>query len=210
MNAWRTMALAAAFAALPAFASTQTEYRFRVLLGGSEIGEHRFRIESDGKVWRVESEADFAVRLFVIEAYRYRHFANERWVGNCLAEIQARTDDNGKRMDVRGVRREDAFVVESTQGKSGLPSCVMSFAYWNPAILAQPRLLNAQTGELVPVRVEAVGEEVIPVRGVATPAKRYALRAPDFRIDLWYARDDRWLQLESTTASGKPLRYVIQ
>jgi len=210
MNAWRIAALAAALAALPASANTESEYRFRVMLGNSEIGEHRFRIERDGKASRVESVADFAVKLFIVEAYRYRHKANERWVGNCLAEIEAQTDDNGKRVDLRGIRREDAFIVESPQGRSGLPSCVMSFAYWNPAILSQPRLLNSQTGELVPVEVVPLGKEVIPVRGVQTPAKRYALRAPDFRIDLWYALDERWIQLESTTASGKPLRYLIQ
>lgn len=210
MNCARILLLITALVTAPVLASTESEYRFRVMLGNSEIGQHLFRVERNGSELRVESEADFAVRLLVIEAYRYRHRANERWSGNCLEAIEARTDDNGKRVEVRGIRQERAFVVEGNKGKDGLPACVMTFAYWNPAILEQPQLLNSQTGELVRVQVEPLGEELISVRGVATPARRYALRAPQFRIDVWYARDNRWVQLESTTQSGKPLRYLIQ
>lgn len=207
MNCARILLLLTTLVTAPALASTESEYRFRVLLGNSEIGQHIFRIERNGSDLRVESKADFSVRLLVIEAYRYHHRANERWAGNCLEKIEARTNDNGKRIEVRGSKQQRGFVVE---GNDGLPSCVMTFAYWNPAILDQPQLLNSQTGELVAVQVEPLGEEVISVRGVATPARRYALRAPQFRVDVWYARDNRWVQLESTTESGKPLRYLIQ
>jgi hypothetical protein len=210
VNCARILLLLTLLVTAPVFASTESEYRFRVMLGNSEIGRHLFRIERNGSELRVESEADFSVKLLVIEAYRYRHRANERWTGNCLAEIETRTNDNGKRIEVRGIKQDNAFVVERDKDKDGLPPCVMTFAYWNPAILGQARLLNSQTGEFVPVKVEPLGEEVIEVRGVATPARRYALRAPAFRIDVWYARDNRWVQLESTTESGKPLRYLMQ
>lgn len=201
--------LAAALAPGLALASAEREWRFRVLLDGSEVGTHTFRVaERDGER-RVESDARFAVKLLFIDAYTYAHEARERWRGNCLAELEARTDDNGKRIAVRGASNGAKFEVEVPRGVQ-LPACVMSFAYWNAAMLEQPRLLNVQTGELTDVRIEPLGEETVRVRGAATNARRYAVHAPKFRIDLWYAAGENWVQLESRTESGRMLRYEIQ
>jgi hypothetical protein len=86
----------------------------------------------------------------------------------------------------------------------------MSFAYWNPRMLEQTRLLNVQTGELLDVRVEAMGEETISVRDMPVPAQRYALHTPNFRIDIWYLTNQEWVRLESFTAGGKRLRYEMR
>jgi hypothetical protein len=86
----------------------------------------------------------------------------------------------------------------------------MSFAYWNPKMLEQPRLLNTQTGELTDVRVEPLGEEKLTVRGAPLRARRYALTAEDLRIDLWYTAQAEWVQLESRVSGGRRLRYLIQ
>ena len=42
------------------------------------------------------SEAHFRVRFLFIDAYRYEHRARERWQGDCLESLEARTDTNGK------------------------------------------------------------------------------------------------------------------
>lgn len=79
----------------------------------------------------------------------------------------------------------------------------------HPAILRQPRLLNVQSGELTEVRIEPLGEETLRVRGAPLNARRYAVHAPKFRIDLWYA-EANWVQLESRTDGGRLLRYEIE
>jgi hypothetical protein len=193
-----------------ALANIEREWRFRVLLDGSEVGTHSFRVaERDGER-RVSSDARFAVKLLFVNAYTYAHEARERWQGDCLAELDSRTDDNGRRVAVRGAGDGERFEVEGAGARARLPGCVMSFAYWNPAMLRQPRLLNVQTGELTDVRIEPLGEETLRVRGAPTNAQRYALHAPKFRIDLWYAAGASWVQLESRTESGRMLRYEIQ
>jgi hypothetical protein len=150
------------------------------------------------------------VKFLFIDAYAYTHQARERWQGDCLTAIESRTDDNGKQLAVRGTRTGGRFEVAAGGGLAELPACVMSFAYWNPAMLRQARLLNAQTGELVDVRVEPLGEETIAVRGAPLAVRRYALHAPDFRIDVWYGAGNQWVQLESRTEGGRLLRYLIQ
>lgn len=189
---------------------SEREWRFRVLLGDSEVGTHVFRVEERDGERRVRSDAQFTVRFLFFDAYQYTHQAREHWRGNCLQTLESQTDDNGESLAVRGQRNGRQFDVITGDGRAALPACVMTFAYWNPAILEQPQLLNVQTGELLPVRVESLGRETLEVRGTPRVAGRYALHAPGFRIDVWYADDSQWVQLESRTGNGRLLRYLIQ
>jgi hypothetical protein len=197
-------------APVPAFATAGDEWRFRVLLDDREIGSHRFTVTERNGERVVESDASFAVKFLFVDAYRYVHSARERWRGDCLESIEARTDDNGRELRVRGVREGERLDLATPDGRASLPGCVMSFAYWNPAMLEQPRLLNAQTGEHAEVRVEPLGNEPLVVRDRQVLAQRYAVHADGFRVDLWYAPGNRWVQLESRTANGQRLRYLIQ
>jgi hypothetical protein len=86
----------------------------------------------------------------------------------------------------------------------------MSFAYWNPEILRQTRLLNSQTGQYEAVTIAAMGEEKITVRGAAVQAKRYRITGPKNPIDLWYSADNSWLALQSTLDGGRRLRYLLK
>lgn len=206
----RALTMLLAMAPGLAIANTGEEWRFRVLLDGQDVGTHTYRLENRDGERRVQSDAQFNVKFLFIDAYTYVHQARERWHGDCLKAIESRTDDNGDKSSVRGVRNGVSFELATAGSRTELPGCVMSFAYWNPAMLRQGQLLNAQTGELLKVRVEPLGEETLNVRGAPVAARRYALHAPKFRIDVWYAADRQWVQLESTTESGRKLLYLIQ
>ena len=185
--------LALAFAFSIDSQAVSRSWNFRVLLDGREIGRHTFSREEAGDAARVVVEARFDVRFLFVTAYRYEHRAEERWRGGCLVSLEARTDDNGVRKDVRVQPRD----------------CTWSFAYWDPAILRADRLLNAQTGEVLPVRATALGVETIPVRGRETAATRHRLTAPGLSIDLWYDGPE-WVALESSVEGGRRLRYELQ
>jgi hypothetical protein len=185
------------------------EWNFRVLLDGKEVGWHRYVVRADGDSTAVESRAQFDVRFLFLNAYRYRHEARERWRGACLDELESRTETNGTVEQVAAVARGEALVVARPSGDARLPGCVMSFAYWDQRILRAARLLNSQTGELLPVRVDARGTEQLNVAGRSVPATRHRLSGPDLQIDLWYA-DGRWVALEAPTPGGRVLRYELQ
>lgn len=194
---------------LVAPASTERTWQFRVLLDGREIGDHRFALSEAGGVQELSSEARFNVRVLFINAWRYRHVARERWQGDCLQAIDARTDTNGELERVSGSLQGERLVIERAGSRDEHAGCVMTFAYWNPRILSAERLLNSQTGELLPVTVSLQGQETISVRGRPTVAERHRLRAPGLRIDLWYA-DGEWLALESDAPGGRRLRYELR
>ncbi len=196
---------AASSAAAPAAGG---EWNFRVLLDGKEVGWHRYIVREHGAATEVESRAQFDVRFLLLNAYSYRHTARERWRGACLDELESRTETNGRVEEVAAVAYDDTMVVDGPSGDARLSGCVMSFAYWDPRILHATRLLNSQTGELVPVSVAERGTEWVKVAGRSVAATRHRLSAPNLQIDLWYA-DGRWVALEAPTPGGRTLRYEL-
>lgn len=184
---------------LPCFA--QQSWLFEASLDGKPIGEHRYTVEraADGAPQRVLSEARFDVRLLGIPVYRYRHQAQERWQGGCLQSIQADTDDNG-----------ESLKVAAAVG-AGLPvGCVMSFAYWNPAIFSAKQLLNAQTGRMEPVQIQTLSDAPLVVQGQTVTARRWRIVALKQRIDVWHDPQGRWVGLDATLESDRQLRYRLK
>lgn len=189
-------------------AEVSREFAFRVSLDDKEVGSQYFRLnEKDGKL-QMETEADLAVKMLFVTVYRYLHRNVETWEDGCLTGIESSTRVNGKKLAVNGERQDDYFEVRASGEGARLPECVMSFAYWDPRFLEQPRLLNSQSGEYVPITVsEPVSDERI-VRGETEPARRYHLTAGDIDLQLWYSLDERWLALESRVR-GRTLRYEL-
>ncbi len=209
---WFAMSAALCVAAASAQARTQT-WNFRVYLDDAAIGHHRFAVSENGVSREMTTEVRFDVKVLFINAYRYVHDASERWQGNCLTNLNARTDDNGKQSIVSAARQGDRVSIDSPRGVEAVQAkggCVMSFAYWNPAILRQTHLLNSQTGQYEAVTIAALGEEKITVRGAPVQATRYRISGPKNPIDLWYGSDQSWLALQSTLDGGRKLRYLLK
>ena len=184
------------------------DFSFRVWLDDREIGRHQFMLRADGGAREVVSKAQFDVRVLFIDAYRYRHEALERWDDQCLRSLVSNTETNGERQRVVASSRGDALVVERPDGREAHDGCVMTFAYWNPRILAASRLLNTQTGEMLPVTVTPRGAEMLEIRGQPQRARRYRIDASKLQVDLWYV-GDRWAGLEAVVAGGRRLRYEL-
>jgi hypothetical protein len=196
----------------PAFPAPRVDvWEFKVYLDDTPVGSHRFTLTGQSSLRELWSEARFNVKFLVFNAYTYIHKAKESWQGNCLAGIRATTDDNGELTRVDGASNGQRFRLNVNQTRTELPGCIMTFAYWHPDMIAQKRLLNPQTGEYTEVRIDAKGEEQIPVQGRQLSARRYRLDAGKFQIDLWYGIEDRrWLALDSTLEGGRRLRYRIE
>jgi len=192
------------------------EWQFRVFLDDKEVGSHRYELRVSNGRRAVTSNAEFDVKFLFINAYRYRHSMTAEWQGNCLRSLQAQTDANGKELAVTGEITDGVFVVTRTgeaadEEVEELAACVMDFAYWNPSILEQQRLLNPQTGEYLNVDVRELGDTTLQVRGQARTVKAYRLTAKDMRIDVWYAADNhQWVALESLVEGGRVIRYELK
>ena len=195
------MLTAALAIALPA-AKAQT-WQFEVRLDGKPVGTHRFTVEGPPGGLEVQSQARMDVTLLGLTVFRYRHEARERWRGDCLAELQSRTDDDGTPLQV-------------TLTRSEAEPCLMSFAYWHPEVTAQTRLLNPQTGLVEEARFERLADASVEVRGREMPAARWQLTAtppagPSQHLTLWRDRGDgRWLGLDARVKGGRLLSYRLK
>lgn len=190
-------------------AREKSRWDFTVYLDQKRIGQHSFEVTNTAGGTQVISEARFKYTILMIPAYRYEHTAAERWSNNCLVDLDANTNANGDRIRVSGERTGGSFTVLTDEQPAYLPECVMSFAYWNPDFLEQPRLLNPQTGEYVSVQVEEAGTDVLEVRGEPVTARRFRLTAYEVDLTLWYSENDEWLGLESVAEGGRIIRYEL-
>ena len=192
------------------------EWQFTVRLDGKPIGTHRFVLaRADERSAQLRSEARFDVTLLGVPLYRYRHEATERWSEGCLASIEARTDDNGRRTELLGQAQGRAFAlqVRGDRAPSALPEpaggCLMSFAYWNPALATQTRLLDPGSGRVEPVAIgvpPAVATDLDAAGGALRGLRIGGLAQP---IDVWYA-DDRWVGLDTVVDGGRRLTYRLR
>lgn len=189
-------------------ATAAANWSFRVLLDGRPIGEHRFSAapSADGRERTLRSEATFAVRLLGVTLYRYQHRATESWRGDCLVSLAADTDDNGQRTRVTAAAQGDVFEVSAPAAQSAR-GCVMSFAYWNPALRNQQRLLNAQTGRIEAVRIEPIGEAALELGARTVSAAGWRISGLAQPIDVWYSPQGDWLGLDTRVEGGRLLSY---
>jgi hypothetical protein len=149
------------------------------------------------------------VKILFIPFYSYQHANTELWDQDCLQSINAVTNDNGESYLVSGKRQSEGLKLKTESTEAVLNGCVRSFAYWDHQLLRAERLLNSQTGEYLPVKIQDLGNEVITLGNLTLIAKRIQLSTNQDVINLWYSGQDRWIALESKTRSGKIIRYEL-
>jgi hypothetical protein len=190
----------------------QDPLTFAVSLDDRPIGVHRFRIVDDGATRVVESAASFDVRILRVPVYRYRHSNTETWQNGCLKQLDSETDANGTRYAVDLSKTEAGYTIStSTETRNYQTDCLMSFAYWDQRFLRQNQLLNTQTGELIAVEIQPLGESLRKVanRTLAVEGFRILAESGDIDIQVFYnSADERWVALESVLENGRILRYV--
>jgi hypothetical protein len=183
-------------------------WKFRVMLDDRPIGYHQVSINREQNRKTVHTQANFDVRILFIPVYSYDHQTRERWVDNCLVNINSTTDDNGEDYFINSKQSEQKLTLETREGMSSLEGCVRTFAYWDVDLLNSERLLNTQTGEYEDVEITDMGTGVLSFDGKEVEARQFRLIAEEMAIDLWYTKDMHWLALESVTESGAVLRYL--
>lgn len=189
------------------------DWTFDVYLDKSKMGQHTFSLNEANQL---TSTAKFNVKVLFVNAYQYDHKAMEKWQGDCLSSLTAHTVENKVTTDVKGKLADGNFVADDGKNKQSLPACVMTFAYWNPKILEQTKLLNPQNAEWLDTKISKLGVETIEVQGKKIEANHYKIDGSmdgksKLKIDLWYETGSNdWVALKSITPEGYTVNYKLR
>lgn len=189
------------------------EWAFDVYLDKAKMGTHTFVLDGNNMM---TSTAKFKVDVLFFNAYSYHHVAKEQWHDGCLNALEAETTENKIQTKVLGQLQGELFNVTANNSKTqALPACLMTFAYWNPKILTQAKLLNPQNAEYLTTKIKQMGAENIDVKGVEMKAEHYSLQGLSagkikLNIDLWYDQNKNWVALQSTTPEGYKVIYKLK
>lgn len=189
----------------------QQHWHFNVFLDGKAIGYHNYDLTRSSDNTEVNIKAEFDVKFLFISVYDYLHTNHEVWKGDCLSSLSSNTDDNGDKVFVKLSSANNVHTIQTPNSSLTITECLRSFAYWNPDLLKNTRLLNAQTGEVADVQFSHVGKEGITInKQPINNAEHYRIKGKDLEIDLWYSANKDWLALQSVTDGGHVLRYERQ
>ena len=178
-----------------------SEWVFDVVLNNKVIGQHTLIYKDDKTI----SDVNFQFEYFLMD-FIYQHKSIETWQGNCLKTILSNTDDDGDLYEVSGQTGTDQFLVTTNNRTTELPLCVMTFAYGNPKILYQKKLMNSQNGEYLDVDIQFLRQENHMVKGKDIITDLWQIEAKgaeeDFLVHLWYDKNMNWVGLKSPTPIG--------
>ncbi|MDC0931553.1 DUF6134 family protein [Methylophilaceae bacterium] len=184
------------------------EWNFDALLNDKIIGQHTFIYEDE----KTTSNANFKFEYLFMD-FIYQHKSTETWQGDCLKTILSKTDDDGHLYEVSGHIGTDQFLVITNNKAAELPSCVMTFAYGNPKILDQKKLMNSQNGEYLDVDIQFLRQENHMVKGKDILTNLWQIEANsdngDLLIHLWYDKNMNWVSLKSQTPIGD-MQYKLK
>ena len=184
-------------------------WEFDVSMDGKAIGTHTFSLEPQDGKQLLKSDAKFNVKFLGVTVFRYHHTAEEAWANDCLQKLDAKTEENSKVTLVNGLQDTQLFKVAAQKPLQISSECVMTFAYWNPKILQQKKLLNPQTGDYLATNISTLGKQTISVRGQPVSAEHYKIDTTKFKIDIWYSAEGDWLALQSLTPDGR-IDYALR
>ena len=188
------------------------EWAFDVYLDKSKIGSHTFTLNDN----KLVSNAKFNVKVLFINAYKYDHISKEQWQNDCLTSIDVNTTEDKVTTNVKGKKVASGFEINDGKTSQTLPECVMTFAYWNPKIINQSKLLNPQNAEYLDTTFTKLGTANIDVKGISTETTHYKLSGAlngvkKLNIELWYANNNKdWVALKSITPEGYNIIYKLK
>ena len=177
------------------------KWSFDAFLNDEIIGQHTFIYEDH----KTLSQANFKFEYFLMD-FIYQHESIETWDGDCLKSIKSNADDDGDLYAVKGHLSLEGFLVITNNNKTKLPLCIMTFAYGNPKILKQKKLMNAQNGDYLDVDIQFISQEDYMLKGKNIKANLWQVKGKsksgDLLIHLWYDENMQWIGLKSSTPIG--------
>lgn len=181
---------------------------FTVLRKGKPFGTHKlsFDRDEDGEL-TVTTDVDLQVKFGPITAFKYRLDSVENWVEGQLVSLSGKSNNDGRKGKVVAEVADDQLMVEGTKFNGALPLATIPSSHWNRLQVYQGQMLSTETGEVLDIEVDTLGEDIVQVDGQDLETTHYRLKS-DITVDLWYDNQSRWVKL-AFEVRGQDIEYVL-
>ena len=184
--------------------------RFIIFYKGDPVGSHTVVTAPETGEIRVNTEINIAVKALFFTVYAYTHDSEERWRKGRLVFLKSETADNDGTLYVDGTSTPYGFQVNSRIGPFIAPAdSLTSNSMWNPLILEQDTLIDAQHGGIIGVSVRRLADEHIPILDRQITAARYRFITPYIAGSIWYDDSSRWVHGEFER-DGHMIEYRLE
>lgn len=191
---------ASAAAGMP---SGELDAAFQILCKGSPIGSHVVDVVETAEGARVETRIDIRVKFGPLPLYRYKHRSTEFWRDGALVSVEGKTNDNGRRTEMKAWRDGERLMVEGDAFTGMAPVDAVISSYWNRAALSSAAvILSTQDGDLIDVDSRQLGLS----RSPSGEEAEHLRIAGTLALDLWYS-GDAWTGA-NFVIDGEELTYV--
>jgi hypothetical protein len=202
---WTAILVSAAIGMARASAADAETRVFTVLVDGKPAGEFRLTVRTaDDGTETATAAASVQVRYLLI-SYRYTYRGAEVWKAGHLQRFDAASEENGKKHSVTAVAADNSLRVTADGVARSVRPDVWPTTYWRmPAAKVDQTvvLLDADTGEAQPARIDSVDPARLTVAGTAIDCTRLHV-AGSTPADLWYDARGRLVGQETVEDGHK-------
>jgi Family of unknown function (DUF6134) len=179
---------AAVFLAVPslaAFSDDAGEYTFTVLKDGTPVGQHRFNFDRTGDRIEIHETTEIEVRFATVPLYTFEHEGRELWENSRPIRIDARTNDNGKNLDITVQADGDGYVRTVNGRVDRFDGSTVVLAFWNKDTLKHDAFFSAVEDKTLKASFEYAGREKLALAGQVIDVEHYRMVGDEER-DLWF------------------------
>ena len=175
--------------------STSANRRFAIFYRGDMVGTHTVSNSPESGETRVNTEIIIVVKALFFTMFSFSHSSEERWRDGKLVLLKSETVEHGETLQVEGAAVPRGFRVLSKGGQFiASAGALTSNSLWNPAILNQATVIDAQHGGIIGISKHELADEQIVVLGRPVSAKRYRFITPYLAGSIWYDGAGRWVR----------------
>jgi hypothetical protein len=209
---WTTVLVFAAIGSATASAADTETRLFAVQVDGRPAGEFRLIVRTvDDGTETATAVASVQVRQ-LLGGYRYTYRGTEVWKAGRLRQLDAASEENGKKHTVVAVATANGLRVTADGLTRSVRPDVMPTTYWRMPAGAKSNqtivLLDADTGEEQTAKLDAVGPTKVSVGDKMTDCTRITISGPASGT-LWYDARGR-LVAQETTEDGHTTTLTLR
>jgi|688.fasta_scaffold549951_2 hypothetical protein len=180
---------------------------FAVTRNGEPFGAHTVLVtEANGEL-NVRNAVALRAGVGPLTVFRFEHECTERWRAGALQAMACETLEDGRRTAVSASRTPSGIRVTGPAGATNFPADALPTTWWTTSVLNRNRLIDAETGEAMPITVTRRGAETLTVGGQPVQTTRYLVQGT-IAMDIWYDNQGRWVRA-AFTARNQRIEYRL-